>query len=332
MPSPIQNATQDRVLNEVTVGWYESDLSRFQSSRLPHARVKGSRDNFADTTYRLEELTSNLDNETLGGSWDPGANWPAARPLSENVVTISPSGWISPSPRSFAIPREGGGNRLEHARVAVPVQMSMVWQRRDRLAVAAMVNTTKFGTNNWSGSQVFSAVDTTGDQDPLGDIEGRINTYIGYQNSSLKHICAMDRLTMTALAQKPAFHGAGTGSGEVSRLAFPRIVQILKEQFGYDDVLLFSHFHLQSAPGATASTDFAKATPFFFTGLVDASDSDLRTGTYGPQGAIRPFVDIKEESGSEARVYAGKDEMEVFTPQYDASGVPLGQVITGNFE
>ena len=329
----------DRVLNEVTASWYEKDSGRFNSSKVPKILVDGQREQVGDTSFRLGALTNFVDREAEGQAWHVGDPIPAPRSLSENQVTVSPKG-TALRPTSFPIPRNGGSrNRLEDARQAVPAQMSELLSRRDRALVEAMTTTATFGSNSWTGTQKFDEDDTAGDQNPIGDIEGLYNAFRFWRSSDLKPVCALDRLTLSVMAQKTAFHGAGAGSGAVARLTDVQMVQTLKDMFGFEDVWLFDMPGNAAHRGAADSVGYTKATPFFWMGLLDMRDVNLRSGgAYNGGGgalaigeAIAPFVDISEPEGREVRLYTGKDEFAIVTPRFTAESIALGAVITGNF-
>lgn len=331
--------TRDRVLIEVTESWYEKDLERFNCSQVPKILVDGSRQQVGSTSFRLGALGNFVDREAEGQRWAPGMQLPAPRELSDNEVTISPEGRAL-RPTSFPIPRDGGDrNRLADAQLAVPQQLSELHSVRDRKLVEAMTTVGTFGNNAWTGTQPLDEVDTTGDQNPIGDIEGDLNGYRFWKNSDLKLVCALDRLTLSVLAQKTAFHGAGTGSGAVARLTDTQMVETLMSMFGFDEVWVFDAPGNSAHRGATDAFGYTKSTPFFWQGLVDTRDIDLRGGgAYNGSGgalaigeAIKPVVDIVEPEGREVRLYVGKDEMQVVTPRFTAEAIALGAVITGNF-
>lgn len=346
MATPYISPVADVALTTVAQSWHESNAARYVHSRLPKARINGLRSGYSGVlTYKIPNLDNFLLKSGTGRAWRPGMDLRDARAFGESTVSIELMSEAN-DPRVFPMPRGGQRNRMADAENVTAGEMSILYSRRDQELYNVLKTNALYGNGagaalKWGGTEAFALPDTTGDQDPIGNINAQINAIRywrqGVPNLRLVAIC--DRLTLTYLQSKPAYHGAGagatgggSGAGSPGFVPESQMVSTLKSIHGFDDVWIMDLPMDSVALGQTSAPTFIAAAPFFWLGLVAAGDVDLRTSTdFGPDGALAlaedfsPFVDVIEDAPKESILYVGKDEFGLVVPR--SSGL-MGRCFT----
>lgn len=334
------NPTANVISRTVQESWHNANAADYVWNQLGiGVQTLGLRTNHSGvTTYQLPKLDNAL-LKTDGRGWRPGDDLGPVRGFNEESVTITLLNEANLT-TGFPIPRDGQRNRLMDAQRQVPQHLSQLYARRESALYTLLTGGT-FGNFSFTGTEPLIARNTTGDQAPIRDIDGKIRGFRFWrQAGSYRLIMICDERFLDAIAAHPAYTGGGqgdlaggSGSGTAGKLEPNAITERLRRLHRLDAVYVMSSVADTVDLGQTSAPGFIATGGFCWLGLVQTGRFDLKSDTsMGPDGAFNmgyeydPWVDDWQEVGREMHYYKGKDAFRF----YSIRGSVMGACFTGN--
>ncbi len=336
----IYTATASVDINQVGLGWTNTNFSTYMAGSIPSGEVLGFSANVDDTNYKIPNFDNWLQKGQLH-NWVPGQALPDQEQLNETQVTITPIGRSTRvMPRNADRPME---NRWEDLRVnIIPGLLSQAYQGIDKEIAAFLANSSNFGQISLTGTGAMDTFAT--DQRPFWDLlKQGVAPLRKYAASAdfLKTVLRIDENVLDVFMSHFGFNPMGVGaaitSGTITDRAFAggpsvtgrdAVISMFKQVLRLDEVFIHDAVGDTAKDGAT-SVPQELAYGLCWFGVEDRRPWDLTGKSPNgakPDGALqlafarRPEVKSGIPELSEQELFVARAEYQIFSPRGAAWG------------